>query len=368
MAQLHPWFGFLAASLATSRGMLDILSSAFNGQVQEHAVSSDHPREWATSNVLLRKLTTMRVLDFSTGQDGAAAIIVAPFALHAATTADFARSHSVVEALLRAGITRIVLTDWRSADPCDRYLSIDSYLADLNVVIDDFGTPAALVGICQGGWLAAAYTARFPAKVSRLVLAGAPIDIAASNSTIAQINHATAPEAISELVDIGGGLLLGKLMMSIWPTANPTARDIAETLQLDARGDKRWGAAAHDRFLKWHMDVVDLPGVFYRQVTEWIFRENRLARGEFVALGKRISLADVSCPLFMLAARNDEIIDAAQLCALAGLVSTPPDQITSRVVDGRHLSLFMGRRTLRQTWPEIAAFLSRDACNAPAAA
>ncbi len=33
------------------------------------------------------------------------------------------------------------------------YLSIDNYLADLNVAIDGIGAPVDLVGLCQGGWL-----------------------------------------------------------------------------------------------------------------------------------------------------------------------------------------------------------------------
>ena len=40
-------------------------------------------------------------------------------------------------------------------------------------VIGDLGGRASLVGLCQGGWLAAAYAARFPGKVAKLVLVGA---------------------------------------------------------------------------------------------------------------------------------------------------------------------------------------------------
>jgi poly(3-hydroxybutyrate) depolymerase len=55
-------------------------------------------------------------------------------------------------------------------------LDIDSYLAELNVAIDDLGGRVKLVGLCQGGWMSAMAAARFPKKVDALVLAGAPID------------------------------------------------------------------------------------------------------------------------------------------------------------------------------------------------
>jgi pimeloyl-ACP methyl ester carboxylesterase len=52
--------------------------------------------------------------------------------------------------------------------------TIDSYLSDLNVAVDDIGPPVDLIGLCQGGWLSLVYAARFAGKVRRLVLAGAP--------------------------------------------------------------------------------------------------------------------------------------------------------------------------------------------------
>jgi pimeloyl-ACP methyl ester carboxylesterase len=49
-------------------------------------------------------------------------------------------------------------------NPGDTLLSIDSYLADLNIAVDELGPPVDLIGLCQGGWLALVYAARFPKK------------------------------------------------------------------------------------------------------------------------------------------------------------------------------------------------------------
>jgi pimeloyl-ACP methyl ester carboxylesterase len=68
----------------------------------------------------------------------------------------------------------LALGDLRNAFSRRRRLS-----AELNVVVDEIGGMADLVGLCQGGWMALVYAARFPAKVRKLVLAGASIDIAA---------------------------------------------------------------------------------------------------------------------------------------------------------------------------------------------
>ena len=61
-----------------------------------------------------------------------------------------------------------------------RFLGIDDYLSALNVAVDQIGGKVDLVGLCQGGWMALVYAARFPAKVRKLVLAGAPVDIRAA--------------------------------------------------------------------------------------------------------------------------------------------------------------------------------------------
>ena len=75
---------------------------------------------------------------------------------------------------------------------------IDSYLSDLNVAVDDVGPPVDLIGLCQGGWLSLVYAARFPGKVRRLVLAGAPIDVMAEPS-LPSARARTTPSAVKHI-------------------------------------------------------------------------------------------------------------------------------------------------------------------------
>lgn len=343
-----PWLTFLNASLTATRGMFESMARIAEGQTQ---TAPHESWEWTSHNSIVRELTTMRVRDFSTRQDGPAVIIVAPYALHAATTADFAHGHSVVEALLEAGIGRILLTDWRKASAELRFLSIDSYLADLNVVVDDIGAPVALAGLCQGGLLAAIYAARFPAKISRLVLAGAPIDIAAAPSLLSEMVEHTPPAAVDALLAQGGGLLLSAQIMAMWPTSASAEQDMREALQIAQIPEP-----LRERFDAWNRDLVDLPGVFYRQTMDWIFRENRFARGTFPALGVEVGVEEVRCPLFLLAGAKDEVVHPQQLLSIARR-GTLRQEVVTRLVEGRHLSLFMGRKVLGEIWPEIGLFL-----------
>lgn len=291
-------------------------------------------------------------------------LICAPFALHGATIADFAKGHSLIEALQRGGIGPMYVTEWRSATPQMRFLSIDALLADLNVAIDEVGAVVDLIGICQGGWMAVAYAARFPEKVRRLVIAGAPIDVAAGDSPMSRVAKITPRSVFEDLVSLGDGLILGQRAISLWgPPTVPLAMicDILQIPDVERTAGQRRLA---DRFRTWYATTVDLPGVFYLQVVNWLFKENRLARNMFVALGRPADLPSVTHPTFLLAAEDDEVVAPEQLFAASRRMGTPPGQMRQVTVKGPHLSLFMGRRTLTETWPTIAAWLCATAPDA----
>ena len=162
------------------------------------------------------ELPTMLLLE---ERDRAAArtttLIVAPYAVHEASIADFAEGHSLAQALAEGGSGSLALTYWKSATADMRDYGIDAYLGDLNVAVDDFGGRVSLVGLCQGGWLAAAYAARFPGKVAKLALAGAPIDLGAAESDITRALASVSPWMIANMVALGGGRISGSLPFAL---------------------------------------------------------------------------------------------------------------------------------------------------------
>jgi poly(3-hydroxyalkanoate) synthetase len=294
----------------------------------------------------------MCLRDFSCGQTGSPILICAPCTLHGALVADFASGHSIVEMLQRGGLERLYLTDWRSASAETRLFSIDSYLAELNVAVDEIGPPVDLIGLCQGGWLSLVYAARFPEKVRRLVLVGAPVDVSVESELSWRV--AGAPHAAFDaLVSGGGGLIKGQDMLRFW--CKPTDPQIA--LQRNLSPEVAADQELLDRFDCWNRHTLDLPGTYYLQVVDWIFRENRLAKGRFVALGREIKLQRLEVPVFLLAGAEDEVVPADQVLATAALLGTPRPLIETAIAPSLHLGLFMGARTLAAFWPRIARWL-----------
>jgi poly(3-hydroxybutyrate) depolymerase len=351
-ASLFAWPALLAASVGEA-----IAASLAAPRAKP---AGERRPAWATPHRVRLELATMQLRDFFAGEGGVATLVCAPFALHGATIADFARGHSVVEALREGGVGRIDVTDWRSAGPQMRFLSIDNYLADLNVAVDELGPPVDLVGLCQGGWMALAFAARFPHKVRRLVLAGAPVDIAAGQSNLSRMTLQVPLAAFEEFVASQDGRVLGERVLQIWGTAL-IADDARRVLQLPPGDDSPRVQDMRARFEEWYDLTVDLPGAYYLQVVSWLFKENRLGAGNFVALGRRIDLSALRHPIFLLGAADDEIVAPEQLFATAYRVGTPRQYIETATEPCGHLSLFLGAETMKRSWPRIARWLGEAA-------
>ncbi|HEX9321695.1 MAG TPA: alpha/beta fold hydrolase [Xanthobacteraceae bacterium] len=356
--QPFPSIAFLwpALAAASTSGMM----SALAGQLAQFgaAVAETQSRraKWSTANRVALELPCMHLREFCADDSAMPTLICAPFALHRATIADFAPGHSLVRALRGAGLSRICVTDWLSAGPEMRYLSIDNYLADLDVAVDELGGKVDLIGLCQGGWLALLFAARFPQKVRKLVLAGAPVDIRAGESPLSRMAAQTPLAVFEQLVELGGGRILGDRVLGLWGPRAFDSQSVRELLQLPQR--LRGPALRLEaEFREWHAATVDLPGTYYLEVVEWLYKQNRLAEGRLVALGRRIDLARVRVPLFLLAARDDDVVAPEQVLATEARVGTAATEIETAIAPCRHLGLFMGARTLRTVWPNIARWM-----------
>lgn len=352
--QLFLW-PFIAASEAVAAqagGLARVMAAA--------CVEPDNriKPEWATPNHVRLDLATMELRDFSTAGEGIATLVCAPFALHGATLSDFATGHSVVQTLMRNGCHRIFVTDWRTATRDMRLLTIDSYLAELNVAVDEIGGPVDLVGLCQGGVMALIYAARFPAKVRRLIIAGAPIDVDAGSSLLSATAKNLPLGVFDEITRLGEGRVLGQRVIDLWGPALH-GQDDAITLQIEPRDDSET-AALRQRFRTWYDWTVDLPGAYYHQIVLWLFKENRLAEGRFIALGRQIDLGEMRHPLYLLAARDDELVAPEQLMAARRLVGTKSEEIEATLEPCGHLGLFIGSRSLDGGWSKAARWLAQS--------
>ena len=340
------------------------VSSDFLRFIEEaHKLDYELKPQWATLNTTKLDLKTMLLRNFSEKSEQKVPVIIdAPYAGSSATIADFSPEQSLVRTLKKDGLGKVYVTDWKSATDAMKDFSIDTYLQDINTAVDAVGGKAHLIGLCQGGWMSAAYAARFPGKVATLVVAGSPIDCDAGTGVVKNLAHTLPLSFYRELVAAGGGRLLGKFMLAAWKGMHPSDEYLKKYTDLFFNiNDKDYIKRAED-FARWYETPVDLPGVYYLQAVEWLFQENRLAKAKFVALGQTLSLKDITIPVYMLAGEDDDITPAAQVFDAEKYLGTPQNKMVKKLVPGGHIGLFMGRKTLEETWPEICKWiLSYDA-------
>ena len=254
-------------------------------------------------------------------------------------------------------IERLFMADWRSASADMRFLGIDDYLAALNVLVDHLGGLVDLIGLCQGGWLSLVYAGRFPAKVRKLVMAGAPIDIAAGQSELSAMAAATPLTMFQSLVNSGNGRVIGRNVAPLWGNEIVEPESIRETLQTPEPIGSPEFARLEASFRQWNAWTIDVPGIYYLEVIEKLYKRNELAAGNFVALGQKIELSCLRLPMYLLAASADEVVAPEQLLAVEQLVGTPPEHLRHEVAPCNHLGLFMGKQTLEEYWPRIVRWL-----------
>lgn len=355
-----PWFWPLAATIEMEEAGRRLFQQNVKYVAEMENLVAPPPASWATENRVALELDTMRLRDFSppsTNVRAAPVLVDAPYAGHASSIADYAKGQSLVQTLLAAGLRRVLVTDWKGATREMRDFDIDKYLAEINVVVDDLGGAAHFVGLCQGGWMSAMFASRFPTKVRSLVLAGSPIDTDAGDGPIKRMAHRLPMSFYEELVAGGGGLMLGRMMLAGWKNMHPEKQYLDKYLDLYQHIEDKSYLARTEQFERWYENAIDLPGRYYLQAIELLFKQNRLAKGEFVGLGRKLSLEDIRVPVYLLAGEQDDITTPEQVFNAASLLGSAPAGIERKLVPGGHIGLFMGANTLREAWPVIGQWI-----------
>lgn len=327
--------------------------------------ASRPPTRFASDNRIVETYRLMRLRAFGTRKAGATpTLIVAPLTGHDAGFIDLMRGHSLVQTLCAANVGPVYVTDWISAGPDMGAMSFDSCLAELNIAIDDLGGRVNVVGLGVGGCLALVHAARFPGKIARLVLAGAPVDTNVRPSLMGRF----ARKAI-ECDDLPGDeAVCGAQSLAPLGAAQGHERAAMDTLQRNAGSFARADLDAIAAYNDWAGRSIDVPGRYVRDLLMNLFGANQLASGGFTALGRKIELRDVKIPLFVLAGARDEIAPQRQALAALDLVGTAKSRRRSLVAPCGHYALFVGAGTLTREWRTIAGWLTSSAPGAARAA
>jgi poly(3-hydroxyalkanoate) synthetase len=312
---------------------------------------------WKTENKVRLDLKTLELRDFSKKGEGIYTLIVPPYAGHTSKIVDFSPEQSLIETLLENNIEEVCSIDWKSATLELKDYNIDNYLNELDLCVDKLGGRVNLAGMCQGGWLATMYAARFPEKVNTLIMGGTPIDTDAGEGVIKEYAHNLPMEFFEMLVAMGGGVLKGEFMLGGFKSLNFEKQYIHKFVMLYENINDPGYVQKFETFEGWYEHTINLPGRWYLQVVKELFKENRFFKGEFVGLGKKLSLGDIKCPVYLLAGENDDLTPKEQVLNAQEHLGTKKSEIVQDIANGGHIGLFMGKKPLLENWPNIARWI-----------
>ncbi len=298
---------------------------------------------WTSPHWAVYEDHAIRVLQFSLGF-GTPILIVPPQAGHHSYIADFAPGQSLVEAAVASGDRPVYVIEWKGCTHERRDEGIEDLLAQLDTAVCLVGRAPHLVGLCQGGWLAAIFACLVPGRVASLTMAGTPIDTQVGDSALHRVTGIPLA-AFAQWVLWGGGRMRGQLMLMGWKAGDPLTHYVSRYAKRD---DKT------DRFYAWYDTTQDLAGRWYLWAIDSLFQRNLLGMNVLTIGDRPIDLHVLQrlARVNLVVGSQDDITPPEQSLALTDYVDA-----ACHWVDAGHIGVFMSREAIATTWAPLFAAL-----------
>jgi polyhydroxyalkanoate synthase subunit PhaC len=322
-----------------------------------------HPY-WSTENKVILDKQTLSLHHFPHKKikQKNPVLILPPQAGNHCNLADFAPDQSLVRVFQNYGFD-VYVTEWLSATYNDKDLGIEDYINLTDNAVEAIrensnADKVHIVGQCQGGWQAAMYGSLFPQKTKSLIVAAAPIDLEADKCAIT--SYVKMPISYYRtLVSMGFGLMDGKIMVMGFKSLQMNEHYHLKYKRLweMIENNDEDAIQRYLRFENWYGYTQKLPGRFYLEVVDKLFKKNGLVKKTININGEFFDLKKINCRTIILAGEKDHITRPKQVLALKDHVSTPKKNIFSLLSTGGHIGTLMSKDSLRDNWPKVAELL-----------
>jgi polyhydroxyalkanoate synthase len=277
--------------------------------------------------------------------------------------ADLQEDRSLIRNLLKEGMD-IYLIDWGDPTRMDRWLTLDDYVNTyldncVDFIREQHGLDKInLLGICQGGTMAACYTALHPEKIKNLVLTVTPIDFHADkeeeNEDWGLLNVWARHLDIDPMID-ALGVIPAELLNFSFMLVRPMSLNVKKyTDMIDIMDDKN-KMMNFLRMEKWLNEGPDSAGEAYRQFVKDFFQKNQLIKGEVMLGDQKVDLANITVPVLNCFANQDHLVPPKSTRALAKYVGTK--DYTELEVPAGHIGFYVSGKSQKMLAPGIAKWL-----------
>ncbi|HMH51577.1 MAG TPA: alpha/beta fold hydrolase [Candidatus Acidoferrum sp.] len=251
------------------------------------------------------------------------------------------------------------LLDWGVFGPEDNGLTFEECVVKIlpkmaRKVLETSGADSlSVLGYCMGAPLSISFVASHPeVPVRNYIDMAGPIDFSQVGMFGLWLDrkHFNVDRFVDTL-----GAVPADLVKAGFKLLKPTM-DLSTNLNL-------WWNSWNDKYVegfnalnKWANEYVAFPGEFFRQWVRDFYQGNKLFRGELVFGGRPVRLSSVTCPLFVVGAKEDYIAPPACVRALMDAVSSRDKEYVE--LPGGHISLIAGRGAALHCWPKVSGWLA----------
>jgi polyhydroxyalkanoate synthase len=273
---------------------------------------------------------------------------------------DLQPDKSVVARYLEQGFD-VYLIDWGVPGDDDRELGLQEYVCGFLAGVVDFilqrhrRSSLHLLGYCMGGTLGALYGALMPERLSTLTLLAAPIDFA-GRETLLSVWTDRKHFDVDGFIDAHGNCpawFLQCCFQIMKPIQNFLEKNLSFYEGLDAEPRV---IATHFAMERWINDNIPVAGRTFREFVKNLYQQNELVRGELQLGQQRIDLGRITCPLLVMAAKKDHLVDPASTLGILPHVGSR--DVETLTIAAGHVGLVVGGEAHRTTWPQATRWLA----------
>ena len=265
---------------------------------------------------------------------------------------------SFIEHMTREGFD-FYLLDWGVFGPEDNGLTFEDCVVKIlpkivrKVLETSEAESLSILGYCMGAPLSVSFVASHPEiPVKNYIDMAGPIDFSQIGMFGLWLDRRYFN--VDRFVDTLGAVP-ADLVKAGFKLLKPTM-DLSTNINL-------WWNAWNDKYVegfnalnKWANEYVAFPGEFFRQWVRDFYQDNKLYRGELVFGGRPVRLGSITCPVFVVGAKEDYIAPPASVRALIDAVSSRDKEYIE--LPGGHISLIAGRGAAVHCWPKVSGWLA----------
>ena len=269
---------------------------------------------------------------------------------------DIQPDRSVIKSFLEQGLD-VYIIDWGYPTAQDKYLTMDDYINDyMNTCVDIVRERSKvekinMLGVCQGGTFTTIYCALNPEKVNSMVVMVTPIEFS---------NNDTLLFAWSKFMNIDSlvdafGVVPGEIMNSSYLILKPLSLTLDKYINLAENMHNKQFLQNFIRMESWIFDSPGQTGETIRQFVNDLYKENKLAKNEFVLGGKKVDLKNITMPVLDVYAEYDHLVPASSSNPLADLVGSKDVEVVSFNVG--HIGMYVSSKSQKDIAPKISDWI-----------